>query len=294
MQEIIIGTDFSDESTGALKVAYHWARFLQLPLKLVVASKIYYHEGKLERVSNAQASKKIKLADNLYLKEMLDRQLLVADIPEGQVSTEIYLGEIERTLLNLANKNDGILFLGYKKHSIINRALIGDVVEKIVHLSESPIVLVKNEKHSRPKKMLVGIDPVHENKKLIATTTTLAKSLDSEIIFAHVLSDIPRYFFEINENFEQARLHFMEEERSKILKKTTPLARQLGEAGIKSELVFREHNNKGVWAELLDMANNLGCELICLEHNQSSGHHYLGSTAIEVLRHGELNTLIVS
>lgn len=291
----MVASDFSENATQALKAGYSWAKQLGLDCRMVVVSKVAFTDGKFMQYHSKDSARSIHWQGDTYLSEMIKKQVESADIPMEELKVDVFLGKIEETIIEQSQKNDAILFLGAKGHSVLSSILLGSVCEKVAHLSKVPTVIVKSAWPPIPKKIMVGVDPELGLEQILEQTKNLAKKLKSEVVFAHVVSEVPTYFFEETEQFEHALKDFFEGENRRLRKYLEPISQELSAEGIKNELVFRDSGKHRVCQELLSLSQDMDCDLICLQHNRNrSKYSLLGCTAMETIRKSKQNILIMS
>lgn len=305
MKVFIVGTDFSELSTEALKTAYAWSK--KIPAKVVLV-----HVDTLTPILNTMpvspSHYNLKVHEESYhveeeIKERFDQQLKAANINKTDESLELQVLEgkkVERSLMEfLQLRQASLLFLGAEKHDWLNLILMGSVTDKMIQLSKIPIVAVKRPYTGFPQHLLLGCDFSEVGQRSFLFTKELAKIYKAKIHLLHVLtSNFGEYTDQsfLGDDLQKMNIGELFKMREEMaFKKIKEYARSCKEDHIDCEYEVKLSLREGIQETLLNYADEKAMDLIVLGSHSRSGPEkaFLGSVASKVLREGQRSLIIV-
>lgn len=185
---VIVGVDFSKSSRRALKLAVEIGASAGAPVQLVHIWNASHLGGPgpiLPQIENIIAEQK-----NLLEGELRKWANEVASVGTD-ISCAVHEGVASRLLPDIArDSHAGLLVVGRRGSANLAHVLLGSVSERVVRLSECPVLVVPDREESVgvPKRLLVGTDLSHTAKKAYEVAISLSELLGASkgIVVAHV------------------------------------------------------------------------------------------------------------
>ncbi len=135
----IVPVDGSELSKKAAKVGVYLAKIADKKCILLHVSEIPatgLYPGEATYVSTL--SKKLKVQG----KSILDNTKKLFSDQNITVQTELIEGIADEEIIHFAN-NDDLIIMGSKGHSAVERIFVGSVSEKVLHHSDSSVMIVR-------------------------------------------------------------------------------------------------------------------------------------------------------
>jgi nucleotide-binding universal stress UspA family protein len=180
MKKILVPTDFSNQAENALKVAALLARKHDCEIYLLHILEIPLHKvDALSSYNNLpEAVFFMKLAHKRF------EELKNKDYLEGLIIHEhVELHEIFKGVFQVCKKeNIDLVVMGSNGISGLREILIGSNTEKVVHTSETPVLVIKNEhKTFNINNFVFASDFKDECKIPFEKATIFSKLLDAKM-----------------------------------------------------------------------------------------------------------------
>ncbi|MEF8848271.1 MAG: universal stress protein [Candidatus Thermoplasmatota archaeon] len=135
---ILLPTDGSEASKKAARKAAHLSKSLNIPI-------LAYHVLNTPQVSHASVSEVYPDFTEILKKEadsIIENINKIAKEIGVTVESKIVEGYPDREIIKEANEND-LIIMGSKGKSNLDRILIGSISEKVLHHSNSTVMIVR-------------------------------------------------------------------------------------------------------------------------------------------------------
>lgn len=180
MKKILVPTDFSQQAENALKVAadlakkhdceIHLLHMVELPMHQIIATSNFSELP--------EAVFFMKMAHKNF-EEALDRDYL----EDLDIYENIKFKETADGVLDFCNENDiDLIVMGSHGVSGFKEMFIGSNTEKVVRISKTPVLAIKNEHDSfHVDNFVFASDFKNDNKETYKQAVKLAKLWDAKI-----------------------------------------------------------------------------------------------------------------
>jgi nucleotide-binding universal stress UspA family protein len=264
MKKILVPTDFSKHAYYALKVAAQIAKKNDGEIILLHMLELPHQAG--DAIGSCHDIPEIMLFKNAAidrLEELMDDECL-----DGLKVSEIIQFEVAFTgIMNISKKNDvDLIVMGSHGASGFKEMFIGSNAEKVVRLSEIPVLVVKKDSDTfNVNKFVFASDFSDEIKKPFEKVVEFANKLDAELHL--VMINTPSSF------------------------KPTHIANEIMNDFISNYAVnkFSTHiyNDVNVETGILNFANFVNADLIGMStHGRKGLSHFLnGSISEDLVNH---------
>jgi len=154
-QSVLVAVDFSEDSKAALIWACHYADCSQAKLTLLhivhdpASHPGFYHKNGSKQNESLQDVAESMMSDFLADVKAQNPGLTALDTAESRFVPGLPPTRIVE-VSDLLNVN--IIVIGNKGHSGLPHLLLGSVAERVVELSSRPVVVVKGNASTKPKK----------------------------------------------------------------------------------------------------------------------------------------------
>lgn len=149
MQTILVPTDFSEEATNALDVAYDLAKKNNASLRLlhIIEAPGAGHFNTMGDVTTVDPMDNIYMVQMLNtMKKKLEKLATSAKYQGVGMNYEVAIGNPFNSIAReIADHNVDLVVMGSKGSSGIEETLIGSNTEKVVRRSKCPVLTVKNK-----------------------------------------------------------------------------------------------------------------------------------------------------
>ena len=297
-KKIIIGTDFSENSTLAICGGNEWAKKLNTsPLAIHVAEP-FYNLSYLESLSSdVSMYDKVKQILQYSMKEQLDK---INKGSSDEIEGKIISGEVTSGFLDaISEQKAELLVLGSKGHSTFEHMTIGSSTERMVRLSPIPVLAIKDKRAKNPKKILLALELNQTNDYSLKFAKKIAKLFDAKLILTHIVS--PFYAQEGNlENVNPRDVQCIED-ILEIAKKDASeqidlISQDLTKEGIQFSIELETTHNVDVTKNILQRVDSENPDILMLGTHGRSGvkKWFLGSVAENLIRKADCSLLVVN
>ncbi len=283
--KILVPIDFSDRSKKALEVAASFAKLfdgmvtpfyshlpiseLDEPYALGMSSKLYQ---KFDELEETLLNRVKEIASTIVDEKNLAEPLVV-------------LGNAAQGIVDASNKFDYVIMSSHGRTGF-SRFLLGSVAEKVLRLSNTPVMIVENESDvGNFENILVTTDFSDNAAEAYPHAINIAKKTGGTINLIHILS-----FDQFDEKEKDLSLRKIREERLKLLKKEyfNEIADQVNQQVI----ISQDTPHEAIFNHVSEHPYNL----IVMATVGRTGINYLmmGSTTANVVRHVKSAVLSVN
>lgn len=296
-RKVIVGTDFSEQSTNAIKTAADLVKKTGGTIDILHVCD-NFHNYQLPARAEVSLKEGVTFEDYLSvcIQEKFDAQLKECSLDGIQVKTEIKFGSSKKTFINYVNEYDyDLVVLGFQGHDMFEEFLIGGFTSKLIKASEVPLLIVKNNNGTLPTQTFVSLALDKTDEKIYNATNYCQKTLGMKPFFVHVVDADPAIYFEdksynIFAKFDSFN-ELLEHEQELATKK---LQTAIKEHGLDGELKVEITNSFDTATHLLDM-NELNDSLIVVGRHKKNilAKWLFGSVSKKLVSLAENSVLIV-
>jgi len=264
MKRILVPTDFSTHAENALKVAAQIAKETKSEIHLL-------HVLEIPNQMNDAISVSADIPEIMLFikkgKETLNKLKEKSYLKGITVTESEKLGKPFQGIISYINENDtDLIVMGSKGSSGIEEILIGSNTEKIVRLSDTPVLVIKEEiANFNPKKIVFASDFSEEIKKPFKKMIAFADLFNAELSLTTICT--PNSF------------------------KPTPVAKKImsdfaADANIKK---YSSHiyNDTNIEKGIVNFSNEVDADLIglCTHGRTGLAHFFTGSISEDLVNH---------
>ncbi|MEX2462770.1 MAG: universal stress protein [Balneolaceae bacterium] len=283
--KILVPIDFSERSKKALKVANKFASLmdgkvtpfyshlpiseLDEPYALGMSTKMYQKFDDLEETLKDRVS---SLSSDLVAEKYLSEPVVL-------------LGNAAQGIIDTSEDYDFVIMSSHGRTGF-SRFLLGSVSEKVLRLSNKPVMIVENESDVDDfRKILVTTDFSENSASAFPIAIEIAKRTGGEIDLVHILS-----FDQFDDEEKDLSLKKIREERLKMLKKEH--FNEISERVTGKVIVSQDSPHEAIYKHV----NSQSYNLIVMATVGRTGINYLmmGSTTANVVRHVKTALLSVN
>lgn len=192
IKRALVGTDFSPNSEMALKVTLAWAKVLDIDLDIVYAHDL---TSNVEPLVPFESKYFTLLQEELLEKGQKDlaTQIEKWNTEGVQVKSEVLIGKACDVLEEKSGSGDyQFLALGTQGHSAYEKIILGSTTEKLIKLSNIPVLAIKNERARTPKKIMLFLDLADPGSVNVRWAELLAKKFAAELNITFVVGPTTR------------------------------------------------------------------------------------------------------
>lgn len=283
--KILVPIDFSDRSKKALKVAAKFAQLfegmvtpfyahlpiseLDEPYALGMSSKLYQKFDELEdTLSNRVTEISASLVDEKYLAKPI-----------------VVMGNAAQAIIDESNNYDYVIMSSHGRTGF-SRFLLGSVAEKVLRLSNTPVMIVENDSDvGNFENIMVTTDFSDNAAEAYPHAIRIAKETGGTIDLIHILS-----FDQFDEKEKDLSLRKIREERLKILKKE--YFHEISDRVNQQVIISQNTPHEAIFKHVSENPYNL----VIMATVGRTGINYLmmGSTTANVVRHVKSAVLSVN
>lgn len=283
--KILVPIDFSERSKKALEVAQKFAVImdgtvtpyyshlpiseLDEPYALGMSTKMYQKFDELEDLLEERAQTfSENLVDDDYLRDPV-----------------IQMGNAAQGIIDTSEDYDCVIMSSHGRTGF-SRFLLGSVSEKVLRLSNKPVMIVENESDvGQFAKLLVTTDFSENSAGAFPMAIDIAEKTGAKIDLIHILS-----FDQFDDHEKDLSLKKIREERLKILKKE--YFNKILDQVTAKVIVSQDSPHEAIY----DHVNKNDYNLIVMATVGRTGINYLmmGSTTANVVRHVKTAVLSVN
>lgn len=190
---IVVATDFSDNSRAALRWGALLARQLGSDLTVVHVVDLAAGDNawrilvetpdELERSAVVEAEKKLES----FVDEVVDQR------PDDVAFRAVLGTPVEQLLEEAKTFDDPIVVAGTRGRSRLKELLLGNTARRLVRKSAYPTVLVPPKAMvSTPKKLVAGIDFSEASREALRRAAMMARTYDAsiDVVYGYVLPEV--------------------------------------------------------------------------------------------------------
>ena len=289
IKNILVPLDGSEHAEGALPYALAIASAAGARVLLVTAVQ---QLGVWDVTISLQVMEREELLAQAYLDEK------VKSLKDGnEVEARLVRGTAAEAVLDAAKAATAdLIAMSTHGRSGITRWLFGSVADRVLHSSETPLLIVRPDEDGKPKKapaikkILVPLDGSPIAESVLPFVEDLAKTLGASLVLFHAIAPITAYpGFEYAPPVSGELLESMQEQAREVVRRS---AEEVQSRGVKAEgAVCIDQPVDGI----LQAATDMGCQLIAIgTHGRSRlGRMVLGSVADGVVRRSHLPCLVI-
>ena len=295
--KILIGTDFSQQSSVAIEAGLSWAQYLNCGgIVINVNNTLENPEGALllkreyESIVNELANAlKVKLLDTLnqQIASFVDKYPLEDHYILYGKRNETILEEIKRL-------NAKLLVLGTHGHFNLENFFLGSTTDKAIRTAPCPVLAVKNSAACVPKKIMWLSDLTEMSRFTFEWVKILAHAFKSHIVVTHVVApDLHSY--EEREDLPSAIEQIFEQERSISKQELAVYKESLRQNGIDYSCCLEIAKQSRVAVTLLKMIKEQSPDLVILGTHGGQGikKFFVGGVAEYLVRRVPCSFLVV-
>jgi nucleotide-binding universal stress UspA family protein len=298
LKNILVPTDFSDESLKAVHYGSAFARRFSatlLLLHVVPPAPVFAGFEAVPLVADDP--------DILKNSEEHLAQFATKHIPMGAAVTQLVrFGSPFEEIVSIGKaRNIDLIVVSTHGHTGIKRVAFGSTAERIINRAGCPVLVVREKEREfvsgqqppfdnaiRINRILVAIDFSDSSRKALQYAIGFAKQFDSSVTCVHILN-VPYGAGEAGiavelETFQKAFHVDAEKKMAALLKETG--------ASVETEKIIR---TGGPYHEVIKVADERQIDLIVTGTHARTGvgHFLLGSTAERIVRHAHCSVLVV-
>jgi len=188
-KKILVAFDGSESSKNALRQAFRLANDEECWITVISVIPPYEGEMELVGVKDIRASLRKPCDDALAEAEK------IAKAEKALIKTVCEEGEIYERVVSLADsENCGIIVLGRRGMSRLERALVGSVTARVIGHTQKDILVVPGESTVGWKNILLATDGSKYSKAASEKAIDFAKSYGGELFVISVV-DVPSEFY---------------------------------------------------------------------------------------------------
>jgi len=276
---ILCPVDFSESSRHALRWAGEMARRSGAPLAVLYADRFlpppHFTAGQIDTLLEELGKSRQAARESLAA---LARDLVPAGIAvETLVEEELAVPAIVRVA---RDRKAGLVVMGSHGHSGFERVMLGSVTEKVLRLTDRPVLVVKGGTGAAPaapdiRSILCPVDLVDGCREALELSAHLAADFGARLEVLHV----------VEKNGSEAGLQAARERLVECVPEE-----------VRGRCTLREAVRGGNAAEeILSAAKESGSDLVVLatRHKTFWDATVLGSTAARIVRHATCPVLAV-
>jgi nucleotide-binding universal stress UspA family protein len=266
LQHIVVGVDFTDQADSALTQAVELAvkRESRLSVLHIIDEKMLRY---WETLPIPPADVEGKLLEETKKKV----QACVATVqPEGfELEAHVFFGKPAKSMLDYCHQeHSDLLIVGQRGATLLERLLLGSTAERLMRLSDVPVLMVRPGSESKFQNIMVGTDCTAGSISAVSFAASLAKAEDAKLNIVYVSDDTLDLVGPDQQQRERAHQNF----------ESFLAMSELNLDGV----TFEKHLAYGIpRTEMLSLSKKLGVDLLILGTAGRSGlsGFILGNTA---------------
>lgn len=289
INKILVPVDFSECSNKAVDFALHLGEKFHAHITLLHVVTLFHEEVNEE--ARLQDLEKIVQSRERWIHEKLKEHKNAADQHNLKLESILLRGftTADKIMEYIQENNFDLIIMGSHGRTGIKHLLQGSVSEKVVRLSNIPVLTIHHStKNYDPKTILVPIDFSKFSKIAVERAQFFAQLYSAKIIFLHIIEQVihPAFYAASIESVFQID-HDLKQRTLKKLKEFVNIS------GIKSDYVVLEGK---AYKDIVETAKENNVDLIVMATRGLTGLDYflLGSTAERVVRMAECSVLTVA
>ncbi len=287
---ILVATDFSDNSRGAVK----WGAMLahQLGSEMVLIHVVDLAAGDnawrvlVETPDEIEKSALVEARQRL--EEFFDETV---DDPPSKLEYQVVLGNpIDELLAEAKKYDDPVVVAGTRGASRLQELFLGNTARRLVRRSEFPAILVPADAEvTIPQKLVVGVDFSDASREAVRRAALMARTYDASIHVVHgyVLPEVTTF------NGSMASIAVEHEELVKEKeKRLMNMVREVGAADVVDEVVAAQMPPANA---IIAAAEEQQAQFVFVGSHGRRGiqRFFLGNTAERIMRRSPCPVFVV-
>lgn len=300
-KNIIICTDYSDQSLHALKYANSIAKKVGANLGVVHICDSFDNNSVVfkleEKVADGKTYKEL-VADNLKLQ--MNLFLEKAGLNPSEIKEHIGFGNIKKELGELFSKeNYDLAVFGQHGHNFLTDVLLGSVTEKMLRVSPIDVLVVKNDYEVAPSTIHTTVDFTELSNSVVNKTKEIASSLGASVTLSHLVELNPKAYLGVSEmdglNSTNSIQKVLEEEKSLSEKKLEELKAKIESDSVKVSTLVHTAKDFRIAENIIEYENSVEHDLTIVgAHGKSVlERFFFGSTAARFIEQTNNNVLVI-
>ena len=290
-KRILIATDFSECSRGALDICISVSKCMKLKLYVLHTIEKLPHDYMHLLSSTTHSNMKQKLEEearnninSMLPKELLETETAVPIIRFGKPFLEI---------IKVAKEKDvDIIAVGTHGRAGADRVILGSVAEMVVRKAGCSVMVIRSRKYVGFKRIIVPIDFSDCSRKALEYAAATARAHRSKLTILHVYEEafIEPYVRAANTEEEAQEIVRGIEQDNEV--KYDDFLKKIDLSGVEYDRLLR----KGIPSnEIVETAREQKAQLIVVGTHGRSGikHMLIGSDAEEVVRNAPCDIVVV-
>lgn len=272
LRKILVPTDFSDHSMGALRYAAAMAKHSDAEIILLHVIEGYGNNAELEHVININEALKKAVSDKLV--ELKNENI---DLWGIKISVAIENGKIYQKINEVLKREKIDLVVmgthGSSGKESFERFILGSNAYRVIRIADCPVITVREDPGEVFfKNIVLPLDTAKETKDKVKSAIKMARIFKSTI---HLVSVSTR-FDEIITGAD------------KLKKQLDEVAQQVKDAGI--PVITKVIRNEGVATSVLEYAESVYADLIMImtAEENTLAEFALGSRAKKVVSESKI------
>jgi len=300
MKEILIATDFSEQSDLAIKVAqklkkhipskaFHWDNIIH-KLKSVISSEddLYYKVS--EWGSKAPAHLREEIEGQFKRLGLTNKDLAIEFVEGGKFNAlqDYFKGKSEEDLVMITTSDD----------TLWERVLFGNFVEKLIFGTKNPVYLVKRDIEHPPKKIAICFDPEQDGQRFLYHAAKIAKTFGAtvEIIYVEAFDsrDLHKNIFSTNQDTEKNKNNYLAYKRKLAEEKFEEYEAFFKKQGVESAVKIILAVDKTPAENVINHLHKNPVDLLMVEPSQGFTKGFkFNSTSYDLIKNVPVNFIIV-
>ena len=289
INKILVPVDFSECSNKAVDFALHLGDKFNAHITLLHIVSLFHEDVNEE--SRLHDFERVIQNREQWINGKLKEHENTADQHRVKVDSVLLRGftTADKILEYIQENNFDLVVIGSHGRTGIKHLLQGSVSEKVVRLSNIPVLTIHHSaKNYDPKIILVPIDFSKFSKIAMERAQFFAQLYNAKIIFLHIIEQV------IHPAFYAANIESVFQIDPSLKKRTLNKLKEFVDLPeIKSEYLVLEGK---AYKEIVETANKKKVDLIVMGTQGLTGLDYflMGSTAERVVRLAECSVLTVA
>lgn len=191
MSNLIMAISLGPFTDSVLKTGFNWSKILQIRPNI-----IHIHPGESDLQNNALINEKFR-ASLMELREDLNINLNEEIIKHIQKldknitlfpNTKVRFGKVIKNINEeIGSRKAKLLIMGTHSKEKWSNIFLGSTTERILKLSEIPVLIIKDDRAIAPKKIFWASDLTELADYVFEWVKLISSSFNADINFCHVL-----------------------------------------------------------------------------------------------------------
>ena len=195
MGQFVVGDDLRENSSLPLGVGANWAKTCEKRLLILHGEGLAGSEALDNILEQFNIDARERYVESILQAniEALQKQVdEIEDVDQLEVVCDSRPGDGADVLLEQARSEETeLLLLGYNPHRRLREVFLGTVTEELIHKSTSSVMIVKNDKVSAPRNILVAYDFSHHCDQALEWAKRIYKCFGAKV---HLVNVVPCYY----------------------------------------------------------------------------------------------------